>query len=202
MKARRNPFRSDRVEAFRYRLPEDDWEALQRRFEALGRRAAVVGPHGTGKTVFAEDFQVRLEARGSPTALLRFHDRFTPEDRERLEDCCTTLAPSAVLILDGGELLPPRAWRKLLARLPSATGILATLHRARRLPLLHQTRPQLEIARELVRSLLGRPLDPRESAALEERFQRSGGNIREVVRSFYLEFASLPSTDSSRNAKC
>lgn len=202
MKARRNPFRSDRVEAFRYRLTEQQWEVLRRRFEDLGRRAAIVGPHGTGKTVLTEDFRARLEADGVPTTILRFHDRFSRRDRLVLRDRLSALPPRTVIILDGGELLPRRIWRRLSASLDSGNGILTTLHHPRQLPVLFETRPQLEIARELIRSMLGRPLHPEECASVDERFTRAGGNIRDVVRSFYLEYAGLPVPHSLRHAEC
>jgi hypothetical protein len=67
MRARDNPFSTDRVLRVRYRPQGVTWDALMARLEALGWRAAIVGPEGAGKTTMLEDLQPRLAARGFAT---------------------------------------------------------------------------------------------------------------------------------------
>jgi polynucleotide 5'-kinase involved in rRNA processing len=71
VRARDNPFRTERVLRVRFRLPSGTWDDLLARFEALGRRAAIVGPQGSGKTTLLEDLAPRLRARGYSIRELR-----------------------------------------------------------------------------------------------------------------------------------
>lgn len=190
MKARLNPFRSETVEAFRYQLDPNVWRDIEARFHQSNHLGSVVGPHGTGKTVFLEDFALRLKQQGWTPHFLRFHAPFTREDRSQLQNHFQDLSSSpSILLLDGGELIPRRDWRQLLRRIKPGQGLLATLHRQGRLPVLWETKPQLEIALRLVGHLLDRPLQSEETEVLEARFQKFEGNIRDVIRSFYLDSA-------------
>jgi hypothetical protein len=67
MRARDNPFSTDRVLQVRYRPQGVTWDALMARLEAFGWRAAIVGPEGSGKTTLLEDLAPRLKARGFET---------------------------------------------------------------------------------------------------------------------------------------
>jgi hypothetical protein len=61
VKARENPFRSERIESIPYIFPEDDsWELLLRRLGALGFRGAICGPEGSGKTTLLEELGRRV----------------------------------------------------------------------------------------------------------------------------------------------
>lgn len=192
MKARSNPFRSDRVERFRYQLSPEDWQEIENTFQGTAYRAAIVGPHGTGKTVFMEDFAVRLQSQGWAPRTLRFRDAFTRQDRQLMRKFLLETHPTqSLLLLDGGELLPARDWKWLLRKLPPGHALLATLHQENQLPTLWRTRPQVEIARQVIEFLLERPLLPAEEERVEKRFHEFAGNIRNIVRSFYLEYAEL-----------
>ena len=80
MRARDNPFRTDRVLSVRYRLAEGTLCGLLDRFEAMGRRAAIVGPKGHGKTTLLEDLAPRLRDRGFAVRELRLDEEHpTPE---------------------------------------------------------------------------------------------------------------------------
>jgi len=70
MRARDNPFSTDRVLRVRYRPQGVTWDALLERLEALGWRAAIVGPEGSGKTTLLEDLRPRLAERGLVTRYL------------------------------------------------------------------------------------------------------------------------------------
>jgi hypothetical protein len=71
MRARDNPFRTERMLEVRYRLEGIGWEELLRRFEKLGYRAALIGPHGSGKTTLIESLEPRLNALGFETRVIR-----------------------------------------------------------------------------------------------------------------------------------
>jgi len=110
VRARDNPFASDRVERLRYRLPDGmTWDELLERLAALRFRAALVGPHGRGKTTLLEDLAPRLTARGFRvrTVTLRQEERRVDWKRFR------SLGPDDVLFLDGAELLGRLAWLRV-----------------------------------------------------------------------------------------
>lgn len=196
MRAWLNPFGCARVDALRLPLDERHRSELLKTWESLGRRACVVGPQGTGKTVFLEDFTVALDESGEEVDILRLQDRFLREDADRVRGWIREYAgrPDAVLVLDGGEILPRPFLRWILRRLPPSCGFLLTLHQLRRcpLPIIWETRPRPLLARRLVSLLLERPLSPEEVALVDQRFKAMDGNIRLVLRAFYLDYAHLP----------
>ena len=65
MKAGENPFRTERLERVTLRLPDGvTWTGLLNRLRELKYRAAIVGPHGSGKTTFLEHLAPFLSAEG------------------------------------------------------------------------------------------------------------------------------------------
>ncbi|HEY9422529.1 MAG TPA: hypothetical protein VIW92_14020, partial [Thermoanaerobaculia bacterium] len=103
MLARENPFAVQRVLEIRYRLSGISWDELLERLAFLRFRAALVGPHGHGKTTLLEDLGARLAGRGFRIRSVTLHegDRrlATPQRRDLFKD----LTPSDVLLLDGAE---------------------------------------------------------------------------------------------------
>jgi len=67
MKARDNPFSSDRILGIRYRLQDLTWEQLWLRLADMDYRGALVGPQGSGKTTLLEDLASALGERGFRT---------------------------------------------------------------------------------------------------------------------------------------
>ena len=194
MKARLNPFRTSRVHRIRYALDEAGWGALMRRFEADGRRGALVGPHGAGKTTLLEDLGERLEAAGVPVLTLRLDDLDPTFDAEKSGRVEQAPAP-AVVLLDGGELLRPPDRRRLESALGDSRGIVATLHRQLRtplrpwLPLLHRCDTSPERLHAIVSELLG---EDDEVSMLECRrlWKRHHGNLRDALRELYDRWAT------------
>ncbi len=63
MKARNNPFRTQRMETLLTFRPEwigESWEGILDRWHALGQFVSIVGPKGTGKTTCLESLRLRL----------------------------------------------------------------------------------------------------------------------------------------------
>lgn len=179
MRARDNPFASDRVLKVRYRLPEGwTWESLLDRLAALGWRAAIVGPHGRGKTTLLEDLAPRLEARGFRTRMLTLwddHPRLSSEDQARLRD----LGPRDFVLLDGAEQLGRLSWHFLKRRCRRAGGLLITSHRPGLLPTLLECDTSPELLAGIVREL------GVEVSDAETLFARHGGNLRNALRELY-----------------
>jgi hypothetical protein len=184
VRARDNPFRTERVLAVRYRLLHDSWAGLLARFDAVGRRAAIVGPQGSGKTTLLEDLAPKFRERGYVVRDLRL-DLQTPRfDEEFLAGFFATLTPSTMILFDGSEQLGRWAWASFERRSRIAGGLLVTQHRPGRLPTLLRT----ATSPELLESLVGEILGPRaeEVRALTHRlFEKHAGNLREALREMY-----------------
>jgi len=187
MRARDNPFRSERVLEVRYR-PAGGWDALLARLESLGRRAAIVGPKGSGKTTLLEDLAPRIRASGFQVRELRL-DAETPRfEPGFLDGFFATLGPRDVILFDGAEQLGRVAWARFERRTRKAGGLVVTSHRSGLLPTLIETSTTPELLDLLVEQILGdravevRPLTPM-------LFRKHGGNLREAMRELYDHYA-------------
>lgn len=187
MRARDNPFRSERVLEVRYR-PAGSWEALLAKLESLGRRAAIVGPKGSGKTTLLEDLAPRLRAAGFGVRELRLDaetPRFAPGF---LEEFFASIGSRDVILFDGAEQLGRVAWALFERRARAAGGLVVTSHRSGLLPTLIETSTTPELLDLLVEQILGdraievRPLTPR-------LFEKHRGNLREALRELYDHYA-------------
>lgn len=180
MRPRDNPFASHRVEGLRYRLPEGTtWDGLLERLAALGFRAALVGPHGHGKTTLLEDLAPRLTARGVRVRTVTLRQDERGVDWKRLRG----LGPDDVLFLDGAELLGRLAWLRVRFLCRRAGGLIVTSHRPGLLPTLLECRTTPELLAGLVRELTGEEPDT------AELFARHGGNLRLVFWKLYDRYA-------------
>ncbi len=179
MRARDNPFASQRVLAIRYRLSGTTWEELLARLESLRFRAALVGPHGHGKTTLLEDLGGRLAERGFRVRTVTLHEgdrRLDPVQRKILFH---DLAPSDVLLLDGAEQLGRLPWLEVRIRTRAAGGLVITSHRPGLLSTLHECRTTPELLGEIVGELSA------EGIEIEELFDRHSGNVRDALRELY-----------------
>ncbi len=194
MRARDNPFATDRVLRIRYELPDGDWAALLARLGRLRYRAAIVGPHGTGKTTLLEDLQDRLRASGVPSVSLRLdttHPRFS---RATLDACFDMMTPAHVVCLDGAEQLTRLAWASFNRRTRTARGLIITSHRAGMLPTLHTCTTNVYLLEQIVsRLLVGPHLRPASQPTPHDLFVRHHGNLRDALREMYDCYATLPS---------
>jgi hypothetical protein len=179
--ARDNPFRAQRLEALDYRLPGGVEELLDR-FDALGRRAAIIGGHGSGKTALLAAVVPRLVARGLEVAALRLRRgerRLGPTGERWLGRA----APGVVMLLDGSDELGVRDWSRVLLGSRRASGLLVATHRRSLLPTLYRCRPSAVLLGELMHDLhrgCACTLPP-----ADELLARHAGNLREALRELY-----------------
>jgi len=163
------------------------WDRLLERFEALGRRAAIVGLHGAGKTTLLEDLEPRLAGRG-----YRLRKVFLRDGQRRLgpqrSALLARLQPGDLLLVDGAEQLAPWAWWELQRRARRAAGLLITVHEPGRLPTLWESRTSPGLLADLAAELVG----PAEAATLPlaELFERHRGNLRDALRELYDLYAA------------
>lgn len=187
MKARDNPLRSARIESLRYLLPEGEKAALLEEARHHPGVSALVGPHGTGKTVLLEDLRTLAESKGRRTAWTGFNHASTAGDiRESLRGLAGSQPD--FLFIDGGEVLGLAGLHRLRSRF-RGLAVITTLHRPRAgVRTLFRTRVDPEVFVNLTGRLLGRSAPPPED--LHALLRRHRGNMREAFLDLYL---SLPS---------
>ncbi|HEY0074951.1 MAG TPA: hypothetical protein VGB77_12680 [Abditibacteriaceae bacterium] len=193
MKARLNPLRVERVLSVHFRLdaiePDLTLKELLTRWEIQGRRGALIGPHGGGKTTLLEDLATPLIACGYQ--LLNLHlsrekRQFSPEDWH----CLQNATSQTVILFDGAEQLNYFDWMRFKYLSKKASGVLITSHRAGLLPTLLECRTSPQLLQEILHQILGNDatLWDVECEALWTRHQ---GDLRLAVREIYDFYASL-----------
>ena len=179
MKAKDNPFATERIESFRYRFLDGDWDLLLKRLWQLGNRGAIVGPEGSGKTLLLEQLAGRLRAKGYQTRLLLVGQ----DGRSCLEglQCCS----EEFLLLDGAEELNIFSLSLLKRRSQNAAGLVLTAHKVNRLfPTLFECFTNLDLFLELLEDLLGTNKQFSKHT-LEQVYQKYQGNIRLAFLELY-----------------
>jgi hypothetical protein len=188
--AHQNPFRTSRLLALPPHWDEGEGPAtLLARWQAAGRRGALVGPHGTGKTVRLRALAAHLaEEEGRRIIWVQWHDdgTTTPGD---WHSALAGADADAVLCLDGSENLGLLASYLLSRYTRLAGGVLATRHRASLfLPTLARHRPDAEVFTAQAALLL--PGIEREA---REAFSASRGNAHQAFRHLYFSSGPLES---------
>ena len=188
MKARENPFRSDRVLQFHYRLRGQSWEQLLTRLKRLNYRAAIVGLEGTGKTTLLRDLAARLTDQGfTPKILTLTRERpiFRPGF---LKAFLGGLGPSDVVLLDGAEQMGWLAWHRFDRACRRAAGLVITTHHAGRLPTLIACSTDPDLFQWIVGELLGERATAWQDT-VERLYEAHDGNLRDALRAMYDLFA-------------
>lgn len=183
MRAGDNPFNVQKLRRIRYRLSGQSWEDLLERLATLDWRAAIVGPHGHGKTTLLNDLKPLLEARGFRVRSVLLHTGDRRLGREREEVLFRNLDPRDILCVDGAEQLGRWSWLTLRWRSRAAGGLLITSHRSGLLRTLLDCETSPELLEGIVRDLLGDEAGPRPEA--EALLARHGGNVREALWELY-----------------
>jgi ATPase subunit of ABC transporter with duplicated ATPase domains len=181
MRARDNPFAVQRVLAVRYRLAGVTWEELQARLAAHRFRAAIVGPHGHGKTTLLEDLGERLGDQGFRIRTATLHEGERRLGPRRSAALFRDPHPRDLLLVDGAEQLDRLAWWHLRRRSQAASGLIVTSHFQGLLPTLHECRTTPELFASIATELGG--AKARQTAS--GLFVRHQGNLRDALRELY-----------------
>ena len=182
LKARDNPFYSDRIEdqiEFDPAWCDTRWQDICQRWETLDGRAAIVGPHGSGKTTFLRAFEKRLD---TPVAHFFLNDERPAMDSADWRRLQRSVDANAVIFLDGAERLGWRAWRRFTRALGSSGRALVTQHRKGRWSALVETRSSPQLLAHLIDELSDKRVDPVDIEAL---FHGHRGNLREALWECY-----------------
>jgi hypothetical protein len=185
--ARDNPFRTSRLLTLPVHWAGIPLETLLSRWHAAGRRGALVGIHGTGKTTRLRALAVRLAVEGWTVVWVQWHDNgtTTPADwRAALR----VAGPRTVLCLDGSENLGPFGAYRLRRYTRRAGGVLATRHRRSLfLPTLAIYAPDAALF-----AAHAAMLDQDARGAATTAFAETSGNAHEAFRRLYHLAAPSP----------
>jgi hypothetical protein len=188
MKARDNPFRTERILSVRYRLRGITWTELLHRCEALRYRAALVGPRGSGKTTLLEDLAPKLGELGFRTRLVRLDQEHPRFDAGFLPELVAGLTTKDILLFDGTEQMNPSAWRWFKWRTRAAGGLIITSHLPGLLPTLWECHTSPVLLASIAAELLG--VDPCITQAHAiDLFKKHCGNLRDALRECYDQVA-------------
>jgi hypothetical protein len=173
LKARDNPFATHRVEsllAFDPAWLDTTWEAILNDLRKHDYRAAIVGPHGTGKTTFLDALCPKLLQLGFEIRRYFFNDQRSPAR-------ISPAPPDSITIVDGAERLSFLERRRLLKTCPR---LLLTQHRRSTLPHLIETKSTPAMLQSFAQKLA-----PELAIAPDLLYQKHHGNLREALRECY-----------------
>jgi hypothetical protein len=180
MKARENPFRSERVDALVYRAEGFSWETLETALAKYDGRGAIVGPKGHGKTTLLTQWAGRRALVGDQVVFLKMDEaqrRLTEAQRRKTGE-------GGWVFVDSAEQLSWLGWRELRRLTRPAEALVISTHQSGRLPTVFTCRTCPELLAELVEELDGvRP-------NYAELWQRHRGNVRLALRELYDECAA------------
>jgi hypothetical protein len=172
MRARDNPFRTERLLSVRYRFHDFTRDEVLLRLANRGYRGAIVGPEGSGKTTLLEDLAGALSAAGMPIHLARADHRPLPGMGGR------------IVFLDAVERLSMTEWLLLRYRARRARGLVITARCPGRLPTIARLTTTPSLLAGIAGDLQGAPF-PLEAA---ERLHRMySGNLRAALLQLYDE---------------
>jgi hypothetical protein len=184
MKARDNPFCTDRVLRVRFKLPGMHWPQLMSRLAQLNYHAAIVGPHGSGKTTLLEDLEPRLIDCRFQLKRLRLDEDHRCFDRSFLNAFFANLSKRDLILFDGAEQMSRLAWRWFLFRARAAGGLIVTSHLTGLLPTLFECRTTPALLAEILDEVLEEDAQGIRAKA-PELFRRHRGNLRDALRECY-----------------
>lgn len=184
MKARDNPFRTERVDALAYRADDFAWDALEASLAAKRGRGALVGPEGHGKTTLLTQWAERRRSLGDFVVL----SRMACGQRWLTKAQRASLVPRAWVFIDSAEQLGWLGWLELRRLTVKADAVIVTTHRPGRFATIYTCRTSPRLFAELSAELDGANWD------YETLWSRHGGNIRLAFRDLYDQCAAKTGT--------
>lgn len=187
MRARDNPFRTERTDNLRYRAPDFSWTELLARLDAQGGRGAIRGSQGSGKSTLLRELGDSLLDLGFEVRRLRPSIGDRRLAKSQLRELVQATRPKTALLLDGADRVGPLEWGRLRRAARPAGFLVVTTHREGRLPTLYRCATSVALLSELAAELVSPARLT--SVCLSDLFVGQQGNIRTALRALYDRFA-------------
>ncbi|MDA7598197.1 hypothetical protein N8813_04655 [bacterium] len=187
--ARENPFEVTRVESlisFEPTWLNTSWEAILARFGELDFRATIVGPHGSGKSTFLDDFESKLKSEGDFLICRLFLNdekkSLTQQEKIFLTNCPNH--GSIIIFLDGEEQMSYLDRLEFTRVAHGFAGLLTTSHKRKRgTSVLLETKTTPMMLSDFIQRLA--PDFSISDHKITDLFEETDGNIREALRKAY-----------------
>ncbi|MHC4552578.1 MAG: hypothetical protein ACYSUT_07420 [Planctomycetota bacterium] len=185
--AKDNPFAVDRWQRIGYIPQAETIEQIADRLKQMKYTAAIIGPHGGGKTTLLEHLEIYLRQQKMQTAKL-FLNLDTKLPWREIISCVQSVPSGGVLFFDGACHLPRwRFWQLKRAVRKQSIGLVITAHSEGLLPTLTHCRSNPELLKAIVSGLLNET-PPYSDDDLAELFDKNNGNLRNCLWHLYDEY--------------
>ena len=183
-----NPFASEHLARIPFRFEEGDWNSNLARLRKLDYRAAIVGPHGSGKSTLISELESRIASQTSATPYLLVIPANRDEHTDVIETALTHAAEGKVLLVDGIERVSLRQKFRLFRGTVGRGGLVVTSAYPMRLPPFTLTTWVKTATSELLLDYVLSELQmasPDVRAAGQESYEKNRGNIGRVLEELY-----------------
>jgi len=176
--------------------PGDSAEKVVRRLADFGRKAQIIGPHGSGKSTLVAELLAALGHAGKRPLLVALHDGERSMPRDWVSQARALSA--GIVVVDGYEQLSYLSRWRLNARCRRhGWGLLVTSHKDVGLPTLSTLAPDLPTAQQVVERLLSSGIDTISRETVAECFASTDGNMREMLFTLYDRYEGRGSGQTS-----
>lgn len=179
-----NPFRSACIDRIDYQPVERDLQTIYQQLHSMQIRAALSGPHGTGKSCLLDALCKALATDGHQLLRLQMHANQPAPALRHLRQQIRS-QPQAIVIIDGADCLSACYWWALTYSARRNPGLLITTHDRLLLPELHRQHSTPQILKRLLLELAPHLPQLPDCHALFDRYR---GNIRDCLRHCYFEW--------------
>ena len=182
MKARDNPFSTDRIEKVKFRPQGWSWEEILAKAIDLGMRFSITGAEGSGKTALLHELIDRLHIPTHKTLHIKLSQSEAEISWRRLLRLLTS--NHRYLIIDGAESLGAAKWYFVRMLSCQLSGLIITTHKPGYLPALVHCSTSSQLLTEIVQELCPCP-DPLSDEKTQELLESNHGNIRSSLLALY-----------------
>lgn len=184
MKAKENPFRTNKLEQIKYKFNDSSFIELLKKLSDLNYRCAIVGAEGSGKTTLLETLKPELIKKKFSIIELRLSNEKSKLDNKLVDELSQKISEKDIIFLDGAEQLRKWSWEIFNRKMKNAGGLVITCHKEGLLPTLIHCKPSISVFIEICKELAGESFDEIKET-LPTLYQKNKGNLRLALLDLY-----------------